>query len=65
MKKNYQLKSIRIKNRLTQRDIATMLGISVSTYCQKENGQRNFTLEEAWVIAQVLGRDIKEIFFTS
>ena len=63
MNKNYQLKSIRVRNNLKQSDIANAIGIPVSTYCQKENGQRKFTLEEAWKISKFLGEKIDVIFF--
>ncbi|WP_366141332.1 helix-turn-helix transcriptional regulator [uncultured Clostridium sp.] len=63
MSKNYKLKSIRVKNNLKQMDIANAIGIPVSTYCQKENGQRKFTLEEAWEISKFLEEKIDDIFF--
>lgn len=63
MEKNYQLKSIRVRNKLTQSDMAKAMNVPVSTYCQKENGQRKFTLEEAWEISNILGEAIDNIFF--
>ncbi len=33
-----ELKILRLKNSLTQEDLAEKIGISANTYCRKENG---------------------------
>lgn len=42
---NY-LKSIRIKNGISQDEIAQILNISKTTYCHKETGKTEFNLKE-------------------
>lgn len=57
------LKSLRAMKGLTQRDMAEILNMTVQTYNRKELGQREFTLEESKVIANIFGKTIEEIFF--
>lgn len=61
--KNKKLVELRHKNNLKQKDISTHLGISLQSYCNKENGLRAFTLEEANLISQLFKLSINEIFF--
>lgn len=63
--KNYTLKSLRAKNGMKQQDLAELIGISVTTYSNKENGMRKFTIEEALKIADIFKCDIREIFLTT
>ena len=60
--KNLELKSLRIKKDLKQSDMAELLEISKSSYCEKENGKREFKLKEALIISDFLGVNIKDIF---
>lgn len=64
MKKNI-LKSERIRKDLKQSEIAEKLGLSVSAYCDKENGKRRFTVREALLLEDLFNFDIREIFLTS
>jgi DNA-binding XRE family transcriptional regulator len=62
-KPNFELKALRAKYRITQRDMAKRLGIAVSSYNQKENGLRDFTLTECKIISEILKHDPKTLFF--
>lgn len=59
-----ELKGLRAKYELTQKDIATLLGITVQSYRSKENGNNDFTLKEAKKISDIFKKTIEEIFFT-
>lgn len=59
---NYKLKELRLSKGIKQIDMANKLKLEPTTYCQKENGSRRFTVEEAIMISDILERDIKEIF---
>lgn len=63
MRANSVLKSLRALNNLTQGDMAATLNISVQTYNRKELGQRDFTLQESKIIADMFNKSIEEIFF--
>ena len=57
------LKAYRVKNNLTQSDIAEKLNISVVSYCAKEKNNRAFTLEEAKKIADIFNSSIDNVFY--
>lgn len=63
MKKNLKLKGYRIMSGLTQKDMAELIGKSVSTYRKKENGEIVFWLSEIVIIAKKLNRSVNELFF--
>ncbi|MCR8744372.1 helix-turn-helix domain-containing protein [Romboutsia lituseburensis] len=48
--KNFELKNLRLKNRITQKTIANLLDVDVSTYTKKENGQIVFSIKEVSAI---------------
>lgn len=52
------LKDIRKKNALTQEDVALLVGIARTAYCNIENGKRRPSIGVAYKIAAVL--DIPE-----
>lgn len=58
-----ELKYQRQRNNLTQREMGAALGISASTYNQKENGIVNITVEELNVILKKLNIKDINIFF--
>ena len=60
-----RLKGLRVENDLSQEDMAKLIGISSSSYQRKESGDNQFLLTEADKIAQILKKDIRDIFFTS
>jgi len=58
---NKYLKSRRALEGLSQSKMATNLKIALSTYCQKENGNRNFTDDEYLIISNMLNISIKDL----
>ena len=56
------LKELRTKKGLTQRDMAEKLRVAVSSYNMYENGQRKIPSEIAYEIANILKVDIRDIF---
>ncbi|CAG7586417.1 hypothetical protein PEPTYR26121_00336 [Peptoniphilus tyrrelliae] len=56
------LAEIRDERRKSQKDMADILGIAVSTYCQYETGKRNVPAETVDNIAQILNIDKDDIF---
>lgn len=62
------LKSKRVLFDLTQAEIAKELGITIKSYNAKENGKREFTLDEAKKISSLLKlnlNEVNDIFFNS
>jgi len=57
-----RLKIHRMKNRLTQKQLAQMLGIATSTYNMIENGKRRVSLQRAKQLEEILGTKIDELF---
>ncbi|MDU4860764.1 MAG: helix-turn-helix domain-containing protein [Terrisporobacter othiniensis] len=62
--KNLELKALRAKRDLRQSDMAELLKISKSSYCEKENGKRKFKLVEALIIAETFKVNVRDIFLT-
>ena len=61
-------KSKRILFNLTQEEIAKEVGINIKSYNLKENGKREFTLDEAKKISNLLElnlNEVNDIFFDS
>ncbi|KUG05151.1 hypothetical protein ASZ90_017472 [hydrocarbon metagenome] len=48
------IRAKRVKRGFTQLEMAHKLGLSVSGYNHKENGKRHFTLEEFFLICEIL-----------
>lgn len=57
------IKALRVARDLRQEDVAKILGISLNSYNNKENGRRDFSLQEANSLAELFGYSIEEIFF--
>lgn len=60
-KKNKRLIGYRKMAGFTQDDMALMLGINRSTYCNKENGRAEFTDKEMNEIHRVLNDVLKPV----
>lgn len=61
-----ELKAIRIKNGLKQKDIAEKLKINTNSYTKKENGNNPFTIEEVRILKKYFKIEDKlflKIFF--
>lgn len=54
---------LRCINGLNQKDVSDYLGITLTSYCNKENGLRPFSLEEAKKLSELFKCTIEEIFF--
>ena len=50
---------------LTQKEFAKLIDMPLSTHRKKEKGETNFTIEEAYTIANAVSKTIDEIFLTS
>ncbi|MDS1004988.1 helix-turn-helix domain-containing protein [Clostridium sporogenes] len=59
------LKALRELHGLTQTDVSKLLGISLHSYCNKENGKLKFTLNEAKQLSDLFKLSIEEIFFAN
>lgn len=57
------LKFYRRKNRITQAEIAKILGIDQSSYSRKEKGDAQFTIAEAKKLSEILKMSIEDLFF--
>jgi len=62
-----ELKSLRVLNGLTQKELAEKLEMSETSYTKRENGQISFTVDEIKklkLILQLSYEDVIRIFFT-
>jgi len=57
-----ELAALRRYRGITQQDMANLLGVDVRTYLNKEHGVTQFKINEMFLIAQTLQKDIGEIF---
>lgn len=57
------LKVLRSIKGLSQQDAANHLGITIQSYCNKENGRAAFTLVEAQKVAELYELAVEDIFF--
>lgn len=60
-----KLVSLRMYNRLTQQNMADLIGVDKRTYVNKEYGVTQFKANEMFLIAQRLGKGIEEIFLST
>ncbi|EHM7982501.1 helix-turn-helix transcriptional regulator [Elizabethkingia anophelis] len=56
-----KLKFLREEKQITQRQIASLLGIDTATYCKIEKGDRRAKREQVFAISACLQADIKEL----
>ena len=61
-KKNKKLISLRRMAGFSQKDMASMIGITQATYSRKENGSAAFDEKEMANIYDLLFRSLKEFF---
>ena len=59
------IKAFRKRSKMTQTDMAKLLGVSQATISYWEKGEKDLGLDDAMKIAQILGKDIfdKQDFF--
>lgn len=61
-KRILKLRQLRRERELTQRQMASRVGMHINAYCQVERGNVSPNLKTAFKIAGVLGRPIEEVF---
>ncbi|OEC03478.1 hypothetical protein GY31_01730 [Lysinibacillus sphaericus] len=59
---HYKLYVARKENRLKQKDVAKYIGIHVCTYSRKETGEKEFTLSEAFKLAEMFDTTVDKLF---
>lgn len=57
------LKDVRKYNNYSQQEMAKLLNISKSYYCQIENNQRNLSYLMAFKIAKIFGKKPDDLFY--
>lgn len=62
---NKTLKAYRMLKGVKQENIAEILGITLTTYSNKETGKTQFSLNEAKKISDYLNVPIEQLFFTN
>lgn len=50
------------ENHITQREFAAELGIKLDAISAKLHGRRQFSLQEAFRVADIFGKSVEEIF---
>lgn len=58
----YNLVVLRMKHKLTQRDMAKIIGSNVDSYGRKERGELQFKGDEMFAISQYFEKTMDEIF---
>jgi len=58
------LKKAREEKKITQREISSKIGISQQAYSLIENGNNQPSLGVAFKIADILEKDIRQLFYT-
>lgn len=58
----YRLKAIRESKKYKADKMASLIGVTVSAYIKKENGQSQFKMNEMFLIAQEFNMRIEDIF---
>ena len=57
-----KIQELRKKNKVTQEELATALGVTRQTIISLENGKYNASLQLAFKIARFFDKSIEEIF---
>lgn len=57
-----KLASIRRSKNISQREVASIIGVATETYNNKELGKSQFKASEMFLIADYFGTSIEEIF---
>lgn len=63
--KNIQLKKARIAKGFTQEQLAKKLNYKKSTISNWENGYSTPKIEDAFKVAEILGKSISDLFFVN
>lgn len=57
-----KIRGKRAELKLSQRNVAQILGISITAYVQKENGKRQFTLLEIYKLCDIFKCSFNDLF---
>lgn len=57
-----RVREYRKAKKLSQEDLAELLGIKQSAYSKKENGKLGFNVEELLLLEEILEASISELF---
>ena len=55
------IKALRVKKELKQRDLADFAQLNIDSIGKIERGEQNFTISSLWAIAEVLKVDPKDL----
>lgn len=61
----WKLMLLRKENRITQRKMAELLEVDVTTYQNKESGKTKFNVDEMFVISKLFNLPMEQIFLPS
>ncbi|MGI6227000.1 MAG: helix-turn-helix transcriptional regulator [Peptococcales bacterium] len=61
-KKNNEIRALMVRLGINQEEMAKRLGLGVSTFNRKLNGNAPWKIEEGKKIASILGTTLEEIF---
>lgn len=59
---NHKLKVLRAERQLNQTQVAEQLGITITSYCNKENGKEAFVYPEIIKLIEIFGVTFDDIF---
>lgn len=62
--KHLKLKAKRVECGISQQDMANKLGMTITTYNFKENGKRDFTIQECIKLVHILECKFEDIFIS-
>lgn len=57
-----EVEKLRRYNGLTQEDMAKLIGVTLRTYINKEQGVTQFKMQEMFIISRVFNKSLDEIF---
>ena len=60
-----KLYEVRKRAKLTQQEVADILGISRNSYGQKERGDVSFNLEEMFALSELLNTSLDDLFISN
>lgn len=60
-----KIKELRVSKNISQKEIATEIGVSLKSYSDYENQKQDIPLSKLIKIAEFLRCDVKELFFVS
>lgn len=59
------IKAYMALNNMNQKEVASSIGMTAPTFCNKINGKLVFSLDEIQRIAELFGIEMKDLFFAN